>query len=106
MNWALVASCVLALPLVCMFREEYRRTRIDEKLPDNVDVDVSIDVKANKPNTSGSSTNADGPSHSVPKKPVNGHYPSLIYDRTSSTQPPSTADEPSRAVKGYSPYEI
>ena len=43
MNWVLVASCVLALPLVCMLPEEYKRTNIDTRPP--VDVDVSIDVK-------------------------------------------------------------
>ena len=45
MNWALVASCVLALPLVCMFPEEYKRTNIDTR--PTVDVDVTIDVKVN-----------------------------------------------------------
>ena len=44
MNWALVAACVLALPLVCMFPEKYRRTDIDVKMSGNADVNVSIDV--------------------------------------------------------------
>ena len=45
MNWALVVSCVLALPLVCLFPENYKRTNIDTVL--SIDVDVSIDVKIN-----------------------------------------------------------
>ena len=45
MNWALVASCVLALPLVCMFPEEYKRTNIDTIF--SADVDVTTDVKIN-----------------------------------------------------------
>ena len=45
MNWALVVSCVLALPLVCIFPENYRRTNIDVKV--DVKDDVTINVNSN-----------------------------------------------------------
>ena len=44
MNWALVASCIIALPVVCLFPEKYRRTDIDL----NFQVEVTIDRHVEK----------------------------------------------------------
>ena len=48
MNWALVASCLIALPLVCVFPEKYRRTDID--LNQEADVTISVKIESNTPN--------------------------------------------------------
>ena len=48
MNWALVASCLIALPLVCVFPEKYRRTDID--LNQEADVSISVKIESNTPN--------------------------------------------------------
>ena len=45
MNWALVASCLIALPLVCVFPEKYRRTDID--LNQEADVSISVKIESN-----------------------------------------------------------
>ena len=73
MNWALVAACTLALPLVCMFPEKYGRTDIDVKV--DVDDDVTIDVKSKATNTSDSSETERDNNSRIPEQSERHYSP-------------------------------